>query len=81
MRMNATCRNLHMCNQYEIFTSYKIAKEDRYCWIVSLIQNRNCLYLLLSFESIGFSVQENNFKKKKKKKKKKHLQDGLPTAF
>ena len=42
MRMNATCRNLHMCKQYEIFTSYKISKKDRYCWIVSLIQNRNC---------------------------------------
>ena len=41
MRMNATCRNLHMCKQYEIFTSYKIAKKDRYCWIMSLIQNRN----------------------------------------
>ena len=42
MRMNAICRNVHMCKQYEIFTSYKIAKKDRYCWIVSLIQNRNC---------------------------------------
>ena len=31
------CRmsNLHMCKEYEIFTSYKIAKKNRHSWIVS----------------------------------------------
>ena len=45
--MSVMCRILHMCEQYGIFTSYKIVKNNRCGWIVRP-DVANCLPLIVS---------------------------------